>query len=173
MRRDRPFLLSVLTILMVLAVSQLVCAGSAYASAGLLPGDYCNNPGEKRTPWTRAAKEMTRERVHSVLRTLGVSPAIVAYHEVIMEREAFGGEASVRHTLGTDEDGTPEDGLGTHGLALRWHSSKWGRRGRPGLLHAGGVGRSRAADRRERCNALRREHPPRSSVRLLGRRAVP
>lgn len=100
---------------------------------GLVPGDYCNTPDERRTPWTREAKKRTRDRVKLALEALGVSRSVRAYHDAIVFRESFGGEASVRHTLGEDSDGRREDGIGTHGLALRWHAGKWGDDADPGF----------------------------------------
>jgi hypothetical protein len=127
MRSDRPFLITVLTIFAVLCVSQ-ACASRASASvaAGVLPGDYCNVAGVKRTPWTPEAKQRTRERVRDTLRALEVAPIIAAYHDAIVCRESFCGEASVVHALGQDSDGVREHGVGTHGLSLRWTASKWG-----------------------------------------------
>jgi hypothetical protein len=121
---DRIALRITLTILAVLA---LLWARPAFAGVrgGVVPGDYCNAPGE-RVPWSPERKAATRERVQGALAELGVARAVRAYHDAIVYRESFGGEASVVHALGEDSDGVPEYGLGTHGLSLRWHADKWG-----------------------------------------------
>ena len=116
MNRDRPYLALVLTLLATMAISQVACSGTAHASAGIVPGDYCNDAGADRVPWTREAKHRTRDRVWWTLRALRVSKIIAAYHDVVVCRESMCGEASVRHTLGRDGDGSRENGLGAHGL---------------------------------------------------------
>ena len=128
---DRIFLRIVLVILAVLAALSMRTAFAETpkqlepqrVEAGMLPGDYCNARGY-RTPWTPEAKAQTRARVQAVTSELGVSRAVAAYHQAILWRESFGGEASVRHTLGEDVRGQ-EDGLGPYGLSLRWHRDKW------------------------------------------------
>lgn len=130
---DRAPLAAALAILAAMALAQITCAGRAHAAPALVAGDHCNELGEKRTPWTREAKARARARVESTAVALGASRLIRAYHRAIVDRESFGGEASVRHTLGADSDGTPESGLGTHGLALRWHAPKWGADADPGF----------------------------------------
>lgn len=109
-----------------MATALVLLPGIAEASTtpGLIPGDYCNVRGDKREPWTAERKAMTRERVAAATRDLGVSAEIAAYHQLIVWRESFGGEASVRHSLGEDVLGQ-EDGLGAYGLSLRWHRDKW------------------------------------------------
>ena len=118
---------------LVFLVALLACAGQAQAAPGLVPGDYCNDVGVKRTPWTPEAKARARGRALDTARALGASRLIRAYHDLIIWREAFGGEASVVHERGADSDGTPEHGLGLHGLALRWHWLKWGADADPGF----------------------------------------
>ena len=128
---DRIALRITLAILTCLAL--LAARPCAAATPGLVPGDYCNAPDARRTPWTDDGKARTRQRVHATLRSLGVSSSVHAYHDAILYRESFGGEASVRHTIGEDSDGEQEHGLGAHGLALRWHASKWGDGADPGF----------------------------------------
>ena len=112
--------LAILTCLALLAARP--CA--AAPTAGLVAGDYCNGRGEARTPWTREAKRRTQERIEGVLEDLAVAPIVRAFHRLVVCRESFCGEASVRHTLGEDVLGQ-EDGLGAYGLSLRWHANKW------------------------------------------------
>jgi hypothetical protein len=64
-------------------------------------------------------------RVTATTEALGVSPIIAAFHALVVCREAFCGEASVRHVRGEDVLGR-EDGLGAYGLSLRWQAGKWG-----------------------------------------------
>ena len=130
---DRAPLAAALALLAAMAFAQLACAGRAHAAPALVAGDHCNDPGAKRTPWTPEAKARARGRALDTARALGASRLIRAYHDVIIARESFGGEASVRHSLGADRDGTPEHGLGLHGLALRWHAGKWGADADPGF----------------------------------------
>lgn len=114
----------VLSILAGLAMSQ-GCARLAAASPGIVDGDFCNEVGSPRVRWSAEDKARTRERIQSACEALGAAPIICAYDDAITWREAFGGEASVRHMKGLDADGTPEHGLGPLGLSLRWHADKW------------------------------------------------
>lgn len=119
---DRIALRVTLAILTILA---LLYARPAVAGPlpGLIPGDYCNARGE-RVRWTDEAKARTRERIDVALDDLDVAPIVRAFHRLVVCRESFCGEASVRHTLGEDVRGS-EDGLGAYGLSLRWHGNKW------------------------------------------------
>jgi hypothetical protein len=114
-------------IIPILAVLALLWARQACAAArpGVVPGDYCDAPGE-RVPWSDERKAASRGRVQATLAELGVTLAVRAFHDAVVYRESFGGEASVEHVQGADADGVPEYGLGTHGLSLRWHAGKWG-----------------------------------------------
>ena len=115
----------VIVLPVLLAIGLLVSRPCAAAPIpGVIPGDYCNARDEPRVPWTRDAKRRTQTRVERVLGALRVAPIIRAFHRVVICREAFCGEASVRHTLGGDVRGR-EDGLGAYGLSLRWHKNKW------------------------------------------------
>lgn len=113
----------VLTILTCLACIG-ACPSARAATPGLVPGDYCDDRGDDRTPWTDEAKRQTQLRVDVALRELGVSPIMRAFHRLVICRESFCGESSVRHVLGEDVLGR-EDGLGAYGLSLRWHGNKW------------------------------------------------
>jgi hypothetical protein len=128
---DRLGLRIVLTILACLALLY-ACNAHAAPAPALVPGDYCDARGEPRTPWTAEAKDRTRQRVSATTDALGVAPIIAAYHQLVVCREAFCGEASVRHLLGEDVLGR-EDGLGAYGLSLRWQAGKWGPDADPGF----------------------------------------
>lgn len=129
---DRLALRATLIALLILAALGLA-PRPAVAAPGLVPGDWCQDPAAARVPWTVEQRERTRERVDLALDELGVSRSIRAYHRVVVCRESYCGEASVRHRLGVDRDGVPEHGLGTHGLSLRWQAGKWGADADPGL----------------------------------------
>jgi len=111
--------------LAILTVLALLWARPASAGVigGLVPGDYCNDRSE-RVAWSRDQKRRTQERVDVALSDLRVAPIIRAFHRLVICRESFCGEASVRHTRGEDVRGV-EDGLGAYGLSLRWHGNKW------------------------------------------------
>ena len=121
---DRLAVRLILTILAALAISQ-GCSRIAAASPGIVPGDFCNDVSAPRVRWSAEAKARTRERVQAACEALGASEIVCDYDQVIVWRESFGGEASVRHMRGVDSDGTPEHGLGPMGLSLRWHADKW------------------------------------------------
>jgi hypothetical protein len=121
---DRLAVRLILCILAALAISQ-GCARIAQASPGIVPGDYCNDVGAPREPWSAEEKARTRARVQAACEALGASEIVCAFDDAIVWRESFGGEASVRHMRGVDADGTPEHGLGPMGLSLRWHADKW------------------------------------------------
>ncbi len=121
---DRLAVRFILTILAALALSQ-GCSRVASASPGIVPGDFCNDVGAPRVRWSAEDKARTRDRVQAACERLGASPIICAFDAAIVGREAFNGEASIRHTRGLDSDGTPEHGLGPMGLSLRWHADKW------------------------------------------------
>jgi hypothetical protein len=122
---DRAAARLVLVMLAVLGLAQITCAGRAIAAEPWhVPGDFCDEPGT-RTKWATSDKARTRARVRAACEALGASPIVCAYDDAVVWRESFGGAASVRHTRGTDADGTPEHGLGPMGLSLRWHSGKW------------------------------------------------
>lgn len=104
---------------------------------GLVAGDYCQDRGTKRVQWTEDAKARTQERIDAGLADLGVSRAVAAFHRMVVCRESFCGESSVRHMLGKDSDGTDEDGLGAYGLSLRWQAAKWGGDAEPAFCTVG------------------------------------
>lgn len=130
---DRIALRAVVFILAALAMVGLAPRSAHAAAPGLVPGDWCQEVDGPRVPWSKDQRERTRERVDLALDELRVSNAIRAFHRVVVCRESYCGEASVRHRLGTDRDGVPEHGLGTHGLSLRWQAGKWGPDADPGL----------------------------------------
>jgi hypothetical protein len=130
---DKPAVCAVLVMLAVLAISQAFACRAHAAQPALVPGDHCQDVDGRRVPWTSEARKRTRERVDAVLERVQVSQLIRAYHRVIVCRESFCGEASVRHRLGEDRDGRPENGLGAYGLSLRWQAGKWGDDADPGF----------------------------------------
>ena len=70
--------------------------------------------------WTHAKRREVRDRLDYTFRSQRAAPIIRAYVDVIAYRESYGGTASVRHTLGKNENG-----LGPLGLSIRFQGRFW------------------------------------------------
>lgn len=112
-----------LTIMLKSFVAWLFAFGSPFdvpAPVPLSPIGQCDSAdGSDRVQWTADDREEVRRRVRRACRSLGASPKLCAYYDAVVVRESSG-MASVRHTLGKDENG-----LGPMGLSLKWHADKW------------------------------------------------
>lgn len=79
----------------------------------------CDPRGGPALQWSAEERREVRRRTTAACRTLGASPAVCAWIDVVRARESSG-RPSVRHTRGASEDG-----LGLLGLDQRSHRDKW------------------------------------------------
>lgn len=89
------------------------------------PMGKCDPIGGPRLAWTKADKAETRARVRAVCRDRGASAEVCNYLSVVVCRESFCGQASIRHTRGAGQQGLGENGLGPMGLGVRTMRHLW------------------------------------------------
>lgn len=81
----------------------------------------CAPVGSSRIKMSPENKAEVRRRVHDACENiLKASPTVCAFYDALVRRESYGGNSSVRHTKGVNENGA-----GPMGLSLIWHKDKW------------------------------------------------